>query len=472
MKMLCVVVMVGIVLGQPEGKYAIGGPHIIVPDNLHIKGSIEGYPDLAIELFYSLDLFKAKVHIFTELFDFEDFLNYDGAQDIVIFKAASQCRHIQGLLRGKDVDTIQMMMRLGLGMFNQHSEYKGLEEEKHIFRFPSHDPRKQEFYLYFDSELNLEKIRVNFVNNEVTFDIDIFEPVDSEVFTPIEGEPENCPYLLEAEAKSLPFMAVLFGINAVPDDLLYRYPLLIQELRWPNFKASHKLNLIPPKFRLEVQLAGYPEIGATIKASLPDFEGSLSIYNQDLNLKDFIYINLNSNSIYFKLGKLCRTIDTSSVEEIAREIRMIGDLTEFLNKWEIFFDQVPSEDKNTFVYRFPKFDPYDSYTPHDRVIIDLKFKEELIDQAIFTFKKRDWDIGIDFEVGKFAIQAIDPFSPIEDDDEFAYEKPERCADLNTDEIRAMERAFEGMFISFLPRDFLKKFTSRKIVRILERKFSL
>ena len=61
-------------------------------------------------------------------------------------------------------------------------------------------------------------------------------------------------------------MAILFGINAVPDALLYRYPLLIKALRWPNFQTSHKPNLIPSKFRLEAQLAGYPEIGATIKA--------------------------------------------------------------------------------------------------------------------------------------------------------------------------------------------------------------
>ena len=44
--------MVGLVLGQPEGKYEMEGPQIIAPDNLHIKGSIEGHPELAIELFY------------------------------------------------------------------------------------------------------------------------------------------------------------------------------------------------------------------------------------------------------------------------------------------------------------------------------------------------------------------------------------------------------------------------------------
>ena len=108
------------------------------------------------------------------------------------------------------------------------------------------------------------------------------------------------------------------------------------------------------------------------------------------------------------MGKLCRTIETRYVEEIASELRMFGDLTEFVNKWEIIFDQVPSEDENTFVYRFPKEqkqndndyydDYYDSdyqrYTPYEPLTVDLKFKEELIDQAIFTFRERDWDTGI------------------------------------------------------------------------------
>ena len=52
MKLLFVLLMVGLVLGQPKRKYAVEDPQIIVPDNLHIKGSIEGHPELAIELFY------------------------------------------------------------------------------------------------------------------------------------------------------------------------------------------------------------------------------------------------------------------------------------------------------------------------------------------------------------------------------------------------------------------------------------
>ena len=94
----------------------------------------------------------------------------------MIFKAASQCRHIQGLLRGEDVENIKMMLTMGLGMFNQFSEYGGVEEEKHIFKCPSHAPGKQGFFLYFDSELTLEKVRINIENQEITFNIDIFEP--------------------------------------------------------------------------------------------------------------------------------------------------------------------------------------------------------------------------------------------------------------------------------------------------------
>jgi hypothetical protein len=61
---------------------------------------------------------------------------------------------------------------------------------------------------------------------------------------------------------------------------------------------------------------------------------------------------------------------------------------------------------------------------------------------------------------------------VEDDDEFAYEKPERCADFNRDESRGMDRGIEGLFISLLPRDFLKTFTAREIVNMLDRKVRL